>query len=306
MKRVQKLVVGTAFSQAASLVDHVAATAGNVGVYNAITGLPAVPGDNEVIIAVKCEDSDLRPYVEQSQMRISDITSARGAGYIASAPKRVDIDMNGIAAPSAQGGERYEIFVTDYNDYNYIIGRKRIEYEAIAGDGIAEVVAGLTVAINEDVSMPNLIATDLGGNILRVEGAAVGGSGSTNVINNFRADYEILFEIILGENMFGLATTTVTPPVQGCGTFREVRKLEEIHKGYKGYLNRVIYPTSVNIQYKSLSPAQGVVGYDMYSIEHKSPQYTETEGDVHFQVVTNVAINEADAQAFETYFDTLL
>lgn len=321
MKRVQKLIVGTQYAPQATVVDHVNLGAdGDVGVFNTATGAVAVPGDAEVTIAVRCSDSDGRPYVEQSlPIPIGNISTARPGPFLLSSPKQVDVDLSAVPAPSAGGGEVYEIFVTDYNDYNYIIGRRRIEYEAKAGDVLADVVTGLITNINDDVSLPNLIASysnddkptdpapvDPGDNIIKIIGKAVGGSGASNVINNFRADYEILFEIILGENLFGLAVNTVTLPQQGCGTFREVRKLEEIHKGYKGHLNRVIFNTSTNIQYKSMSPAQGVAGYDLYTIEWKSPQYTETEGDVHFQIAHTIAVNEADAQAFELFFDTLL
>jgi hypothetical protein len=306
MKRVQKLIVGSAYVQAADLVGHVSANPGEVGIYNRETGAPAVAGDDEIVVAVKCEDSDGRPYIEQSMpIKLRNISNAKGVDYAASNPKDVEVDLAGITVTE---GTVYEIFITDYNDFNYIIGRRRIDYRATAADAVTGSTAirdGLVYAINADVSIPNVIATAGAGSLMNIVGKAVGGSGASNVINNFRANYEIFFEVILGANLFAAAVITGTIlPSQGCGTFREVRKLEEISKGYKGVTNRVIFPTSVNVQYKSQGAP--VVGYDLYTIEHKSDQYTETEGDVHFQIGTTIAIDEADLNAFKTAMDLLL
>jgi hypothetical protein len=322
MKRVQKLLVASSLAGSSDKTDfYQNALAGQIDAFDAETGttLTAVSTPNKIVIGVMCEDSEGKRYVEESEIIEMNTPTAFGLKeYFASTAKSVSFDMSAV---SIIAGNVYEFWITDYNDYNYIIGRRRISYEAKPGDVLADVVEGLIVACNNDDSIPNVAATwsngddpedptstDPGDNIVLITGKAVSGSGSTNVINNFRADYEILFEVVLGENLYGVTSITpVTAADKGCGTFREVRKLEEIHKGYKGYLNRVIYPTSVNIQYKSLPVSQGgPAGYDMYVIEHKAPQYTVTEGDVHFQVSSNIAMNEGAGAALAAILDPVL
>jgi hypothetical protein len=305
MKRVQKMIIGVDFDGA--IADRnalLAGTAGDTMIVDVDTGLAAVAGATKVAIATLCVDGDGRPFIEESDIiELRKVQTNGLSTYAASAPKEQVVTIPAIS-PSA--GDEFEVIISDYNDYNYIVNPRRIRYKAVAGDTETEVAAGLAAAISDDVSMPNLSATSALG-VLTVQGKAV--LGNSNVINNFRADYEILFNIYLGEGLIGVATVATTPntPDKGCGTFREVRKMEEIHKGYKGHLNRVIYPTSVNIQYKSLSPAMGgPVGYDLYVVEFLAYQHTQTEGNVDFEISTTIALPSGEGVAFETAFEALL
>lgn len=302
MRRVEKMIIGVQYVAHADIAALLLGAVGDVVIFDVETNAIAAPGARDVFIATLCADSDGVLFVEQSDpIGISQITHKRESINAPSAAKVQDVVIPAIVATQDQV---FGLIISDYNDYNYIVNPKRIEFKANAGDTEVEISEGLATAVNSDVSMPNLLADGLTvPGTVTLTGVAVRGGGGSNVINNFRADYEILFNTNLGENLIGFATvTTTTPPDKGCGTFREVRKMEETHKGYKGHLNRVIFPTSVNIQYKSVVG----VGYDLLVLEYRGPQYTETEGDVHFQKALTVAIPAgAGTATIDGIIDTL-
>jgi len=281
MKQVQDLIIGTSYDTTLTLANFATKAVGAVNIIDPETGASWVSGGNSIIIARVCADSDGRLFVRQSLPVGSNlIRSHVSKTYTASTAKQMTVTIPAIT-PSA--GDVFELFITDYNDYNYIVGRRRIAYEAVSGDAETEVAAGLAAQINSDDSIPNVSATSAAG-VITIVGEPVSGSG--NVINNFRADYEVLFNIALAEGLSGIASLdTPVNASKGCGTYREIRKIEEVYKGYKGYLNRVIYPTSVNIQYDS---AVGST-YDTDTIQHKQYQHTNNEGNVNPEVSTIIA-----------------
>lgn len=308
MKRVSKMTIGTSFDATMTRANALTQTVGEVGIIDIETGAAATGAASEkrVAIIMLCSDSDGRLYVEESApIEMGSIQTYNDSLYSASTAKEQEIDVTGITtlvAADINGVDNvFELFVTDYNDYNYIIGRKRFEYVGKTGDTAAMIGTALALQITTDVSIPNISATSAAG-VITVIGKAVIGSGTSNVINNFRADYEVLFNMVAGKGLYGVAVISTTVFAdKGCGTQREVRKMEEVHKGYKGHLNRVIYPTSVNILYKSVNAG----GYDLYVIEHKGNQYTETEGDVHFQLAHTVALNAGAGAAFALVADAV-
>jgi hypothetical protein len=297
MKRVRKMMIGTNFDAAHTLALLQAAPVGEIALLDPRTnGVPVAGTAEEIVIARRCADSDGNAYTEFSDpIPLRNITSMTHTDWAASDAKVMTVTLTAGLTPTE--GEIFELIFTDYNDYNYIVSPRRVYYEATAADVAAgdpsdAIKDGLIAAINADVSMPNLTAASGGVDIITVTGAAVRGGGGTNVINNFRADYEVLFDINAGTGLAGNATiATTTPPDKGCGMFREIRKMEEDHKGFKGHLNRTIYPTSVNIQYHSDPNVAN--GYDVLVIEFKSPQHTQTEGDVPFLQTLTVAVDEA-------------
>lgn len=300
MKRVQDLIVAGSYDNTLTLANFATKADGAVNIIDPATGVSWASGGETMLIARVCSDSDGRKFLRQSlvihQGKVEHYVSK---DFTASTPKVIEVDVTALTGITV--GNVYELFITDYADAQYIVGRRRISYEAKAGDTPTLVAAGLATAINNDSSMPNVTATDAAG-VVTITGAAVAGSG--NVINNFRSDYEINFNVALAENLSGVATQTTTQtPSKGCGTYREIRKLEEVYKGYRGYINRVIYPTSVNIQYDS---AVGST-YDVSTIMHKQPFHTNLEGDVPAQVSTVIAFVEGvDADTFEAALDVAI
>ena len=283
MKRVSKMTIGLKYVAHANLAALQGGIIGDVAIFDPTTNAVPDPGAYSYIICTLCADSDGNTFVDMSDpIVVGKTTSRTNSDFIPPVAKVQPIELAGITAVD---GNRYEVIITDYNDYNYIVNPKRISYEAAPGDTIALITDGLAAQINSDVSLPNLVAVSDTVSLITLTAKSVPGSGQ--VINNFRADYEILFNVQLGDNMIGEAVLNApTLADKGCGSFREVRKMEETHKGYKGHLNRVIYPTSVNIQYKSDSTKQ----YDLLVIEHNAPQHTNTEGVVDSQNTMIVAV----------------
>jgi hypothetical protein len=302
MKRVQDLIVGSTFDATVTLANFATKAAGAVNIIDPETGIAWATGGNSAVVVRVCQDSDGRFFIRQSLPLLKrQIRSYVSKDYVAPAPKVMSID---VSAVSPSTGDIFEIFITDYKDFNYIIPRRRIEYVATASDTTAaDIKTGLIAAINADVSLPNVNATDGGGDIVTVTGAAIDGSG--RVINDFRANYEVLFNIALAENMAGVAVVAlVTSASKGCGHNREVLKLEEIYKGYKGYTNRVIYPSSNNIQFDTDTTTPGT--YDVTTVMHDQPEHTNNEGSAPAQVSTVVAMLEAAGDAFETAMDLVM
>jgi hypothetical protein len=305
------MIIGDAYT-AVDKVTLLAGTVGDVAVFDVETNAAPTAATLEITVATLCADSLGRTFIDESNpILLRDVTSYKSVGWATSQPKTVDVTIPATIVVAI--GDIFELIITDYNDYNYIMSPRRIYYEATAADllGTPEdnIAAGLAAQIAADISMPNVTAV-AAANVITVTGSAVVGAGGANVINNFRADYEVLFNVNSGQGLVGVATIAVTQaPDKGCGMFREVRKLEEIHKGYKGHINRVIYPTSVDIQYKSRDLTLDAVpanGYDLLAIEFKSPQYTETEGDVHFQQSLTIAVPEGVGAAVDAVIAPLL
>lgn len=297
MKRVQDLIVAADYDAALTLANFASGTDGDINIIDPSTGVAWAAGGESFVIARVCSDSQGRKYVRQSlPVHSGQIQNYVSKDYAASTPKIMTVTIPAIT-PSA--GDVFELFLTDYNDAQYIVGRRRIAYEAVTGDTATLVAAGLAAQINADDSMPNVSATSALG-VVTITGAAVDGSG--NVITDFRANYEVLFNIALAENLSGVATLATTQnPAKGCGSYREVRKLEEIYKGYKGFTNRVWNSATIsNIQYDAASGST----YDVSTIMHKSRFHTNLEGDVPQLISTHVAFVEgAAADTFETALD---
>lgn len=300
MKRVQDLIIATTYDTGLTLANFAAAADGAVNIIDPATGVSWATGGESFLVAKVCSDSDGVKFLRQSLVVHSgEIEHYVSKDFTASTAKEVEVDLAAVTGTLA--GDVYEIFLTDYADPQYILGRRRISYEAKAGDTPTLIAAGLAAAINSDVSMPNVSATSAT-TVVTIVGKAVPGSG--NVINSFRGDYEVNFNVAIAENLAGVATVTTTvTPAKGCGTSREVRKMEEVYKGYRGYTNRVIYPTSVNIQYETINGTN----YDVSTIMHKQPFHTNNEGSVPAQVSSVVAFVEgAAADTFEGDLDTAI
>ena len=299
MKRVQDLIVssisvaagvdtGGELDAAMTLANFGSATEGDVNIIDPATGIAWATGGDSAVVIRACADSDGNPFVRQSLPLIKgQIRSYTHKEYAEATPKKMTLDLSGLPANAAQG-DIHELWITDYKDSNFIIPRRRISFVATATlKTPTQVAAGLAAQILDDVSMPNVTATSAG-DVLTVIGAAVDGSG--NIINDFRASHEILFNIGLGEGVAAGVLLTTVPAFKGCGTYREVRKLEEIYKGYRGYTNRVIYPSSSNIM-------------------HDQPFHTNNEGAVPSQVSTVISMDSSlitGGDAFKTAMDLVM
>lgn len=287
MKQVLDIQIGVTYDATLTIANFATKAIGATNMADVETGAVASTSTRVLSIITVCADSDGNLYLGQSPpIHQNNIVSESGNVFAASVTKEIDFTITGLVVVA---GDEYVFWITDLNDYNYILPRRRMSYVATEADAVAAnpdqaVAAGIVAAVNADVSEPNVTATNLLA-VITITGKAVTGSG--NVINNFRSAPEILFGVTLADNLSQfVASIAITDPDPGCGVSREVRKLEEIHKGNKGHLNRVIYPTSSNIQYKTV-PA---TDYDLISIEHNGPQHTNTEGDVHAQLISYTAL----------------
>ena len=307
MKRVIDLAIGLEYE--AALVPTAASLAtagvGDMNIIDVATNVAAVAGTVErAAILTVCANSDGEKFFRTSlPIHSENVTSYPGVvSYVEEDPKQITFDISALVPVEDR---EYALFITDENDFNYIIGRRRISYVATAADvatGFQAVVDGLVSAINGDVSLPNVTASDALG-VITITGKAVPGSG--NVINGFRAAHEVLFDVILSDNLTAFSTVVAQNPDPGCGTKREIAKLEEIYKGNRGVTNRVIFPTSTNVQYAWNGAA---TGYETYAIEHDQPQHTNTEGSVPAQTVTVVALDKdaTNKAAFDTALDAII
>ena len=310
MKRVQDLIIsglgtgtGGELDATMTLANFASATEGDVNIIDPSTGIAWATGGASAVVIRACADSDGNAYVRQSLPLLKGhIKSYIHKDYAVATAKTITVT---IPATTPVAGDVYEMFITDYNDAQYIVGRRRIAYEAIATDTNATALAvGLTAQINSDDSIPNVSATNAAG-VITIVGAAVSGSG--NVMSKFRANFEVLFNVALAENMAGLSVVAVTVNAfKGCGTYRGVLKLEEIYKGYKGFTNRVWNSATIsNIRYDANSAGT----YDLITIMHDQPQHTNNEGSVPAQVSTIIAMDSAVAgggDAFETAMDLVM
>ena len=225
MKRVQDLIIsgigtgtGGEYDNTITMANFASKTAGDINIIDPATGISWATGGESAVVVRVCTDSDGRFYVRQSlPLSKGQIRSYVSKDYAVATPKIMTLNLAGIAA-TASLGDVHELWITDYKDSNYIVPRRRIAYEAAAGDTPTLVAVGLAAAINADVSLPNVTATSAT-TIVTITGAAVDGSG--NVISDFRANYEVLFNIALAENLSGVATLATTQvPANGCGSYR--------------------------------------------------------------------------------------
>jgi hypothetical protein len=290
MKRVQDLIVGTTYDTTITMANFATKAAGAINIIDPATGISWATGGESAMVVRVCQDSDSRFYIRQSLIMGSGLIKNHDAKeYAAATPKIMTLTLTALPA-NASLGDIHELWITDYNDSNYIVPRRRIEFVATATlETPTQVAAGLAAAILADVSLPNVTATSAG-DVLTITGAAV--DGSNNVIVGFRAAHEVLFNLGLGEGLgLGVAATTQVAD-KGCGSYREILKLEEIYKGYRGFTNRVWNSGNVsNIQYDSVSTDN----YDVNSIMHSQPQHTNNEGNVNPQVSTVIALEQSVA-----------
>ena len=289
MKQVQDLIIGTSYDTTLTLANFATKAVGAINIIDPETGSSWATGGNSFVVARVCQDSDLRYYVRQSlPIGTGLIRNHVAKEYAAATAKTMTIT---IPATVPVAGDVYEFFVTDYNDAQFITGRRRIAYEAVATDLDNEDIAdGLVAQLNSDESMPNLSAANVLG-VITVTGEAV--AGSNNIIAGFRAAHEVLFNIALAENMAGVSVVAAgNPAAKGCGTNREIKRLEETYKGYRGFTNRVWNSATIsNIQYDTSTGDD----YDVNTIQHKAYQHTNNEGNVNPVVSTIIALEESVA-----------
>ena len=281
MKRVTDLIIGKTYDAALD-TTNVAGVDGAVNLIDIATGNTAIAGANEVVFIKKCTSEAGVAYLEYGNtIHRGSQTSYSATTYVAASPKV--ITLTALTAPAAVGTS-YVMYLNSRENENYLLMRRRYEVISVTGETGITLADKFRVLIDADTAFTG-VETD-------APGAAV--IVLTGQPTKFSQAYEANFELSPGENLeYVTATTSAGTPDPGCGTNYTINKFEEVAKGYKGVLNKVLFSTEMY----ALKAPGGVsaTGYDLFAIEHKQPFHTNTEGSVPFQVVTQVAMEEGTA-----------
>lgn len=283
MKRVSKILfpvdVDSTLAPATMTPDQLRdASEGGYLVVDPVTGLEATATASEIEIIVKCGDG----IVSSGPIKKGKVSAYSRSEFATSIAR---IQTTGTL-PTPVVGTEYVIYIAKKEDDNYFLPRKRFAVVATAAMVDATALGDAFVSLIED-NAGGAINNELGLSVANAAGVltftGVDSNSATPMLSsNVKFAYESLFEVVLADNLEGVALTRTAEPDKGCGEGSEVRKLEEIHKGYLGHLNNVTFS---NIAYGTgyIYKSAFATDYDLAVIEYDSPFNSVVEGNTPFQ-----------------------
>ena len=289
MKRVSKILFpvaeDTTLAPATMTPAQLAAASdGGYLVVDPSTGVKALGTAKEIEVLVKCGDG----IVSSGPIKKGYVkTGFAQSNRVAAAPR---IQTTGTL-PTPVTGTEYVIYIAKKEDDNYFLPRKRFAVVATAAMTNATLLGDAFVELIEDVA-GGATNNELGLSVANAAGVltftgANSNSATPMLSSNVKYAWESLFEVVLADNLETVSLTRTQEPDKGCGEGSEIRKLEEIHKGYLGHLNNVKFSNvayGTGYTYKSLLSADSdPTRYDMVVIEYDSPHNSVVEGNTPFQ-----------------------
>jgi hypothetical protein len=243
------------------------------------TGVKATAASKEIELVVKCGEG----LVTSGPIKKGFVKTGYSRTQFDASEPRIQTTTD---FPVPVVGTEYVLYVTNQEQDNYFLPRQRFAIVATPAMTSEADLVDAFVALIEDVPTEG-INVELGvsaarvANTLELTGVEVN-SASPMLSSNKKFEYEVLFELALADNLEDVDVLRTQEPDPGCGEGSEMRKLEEVHKGYLGHLNNVTFSQvayGTGYVYKS----DFAVDYDVVVVEYESPFHTQTEGNVNFE-----------------------
>lgn len=203
-----------------------------------------------------------------------------------------------VSQPNVIDDQEYGLYITFLSDKDLAFGNRRyyVNYKSDSSATVTEILNGLAAAINaSDFKVPVTAAN----------------AGTTLTITADRPDvYFSVGKAIGFDSSVTVTTTTTSDP--GSGTYDQILALEEIAKGYEGYLSdRYTFmgnlPGFSRPVYNTVGTALSVTGvYDLYVIEHDNPVQMVVPSNLEGKPCTTIIAFPTASTTIQDTFEGLL
>jgi hypothetical protein len=174
------------------------------------------------------------------------------------------VQITTITSINALNDQEYGLYITVNSDKEMAQGNRRYYAQFVSDSSgtAAEIAAGMVAAINASEALADIVTASTTGTDIVITG------------NNCRTYFSVGRAIGFDASIVITATQTADP---GHGTYDTVLELEEIAKGYLGYLGerrtfRGNMPGMSSPVYFAAGTALSATGvYDVYIIDHDQP-----------------------------------